>query len=99
MSIEEKDKAETSFSGRELEPLKRAVEHIAELLCEFSADRELFISGGTPSASRLDTKTLKEFSSVLKEISAVACELRGESDPMRDTVVIEFAGEAMRYSK
>ena len=80
---------------RQLAPLRDAAKQIADMLCEFSGDRELFLSDGTlPARKRLDTKALKEFSSVLKEISAVVSELNGEGEESSG-VRIEFSDEAL----
>jgi hypothetical protein len=77
-----------------MKSLRVAASQIADMLCEFSSDRELFVSDGA-SERRLDTKTLKEFSAVLKEISAVISELDGEKTDERSGVRIEFSGEAL----
>ncbi len=79
-----------------LEPLKEAARQIALMLCEFSGDRELFVTDGAPER-RLDTKALKEFSSVLKEISAVMTELSGGGQ-MHGAVHIEFSEDALIMS-
>jgi hypothetical protein len=79
---------------RQLKPLRKAARHIAELLCEFSCDKELFFSDSA-SERRLDTKTLKEFSAVLKEVSAVMSELCGENTQEKGGVRIEFSGDAL----
>ena len=76
-------------------PLKLAADRIASLLCELSSDSSLFVtaSGEAPSR-RLDTKALKEFSGVLKEMSAVMMELHeDEGQGKRDAVRIEFSDE------
>lgn len=78
------------------ESLKVAADRIASLLCELSADSSLFVteSGEAPSR-KLDTKALKEFSGVLKEMSAVMTELHGEDENEKHGgVLIEFSGEA-----
>ena len=87
-------KKQKSDSERQLESLRTAAAQIAEMLCEFSSDRELFVSDGA-SERRLDTKTLKEFSAVLKEISAVVSELDGERSRDQGGVRIEFTGDAL----
>ena len=66
------------ISSEKLLPLKIAAEHIADMLCGLSGDEELFlISQEEKQNRRIDTKTLKEFSSVIKEITGVICELNG----------------------
>lgn len=80
-----------------LQPLQQALERIADMLCEFSGERELFICDGKPER-RLDTKTLKEFSSVLKEVSSVAMELSGEGQDKSGSVHIEFSDDALDMS-
>ncbi len=82
---------------RELEPLREAAKRIAVMLCEFSGERELFVSDGAPER-RLDTKALKEFSSVLKEISAVVTELSGGTESS-GAVHIEFSEDVLGMSE
>lgn len=57
-------------------PLISAAKRVSKLICELSADKELFVSEpGQRSERKLDTKALKEFSGVIKEMSAVMSEL------------------------
>ena len=66
----------------ELTPLMEAAKRISEMLCELSADRSLFVSEpGDKPERRLDAKALKEFSGVIKEMSAVMTELRSAEVP------------------
>jgi hypothetical protein len=79
--------------------IRRAVSHIALMLCEVARERDFFITDGTPKNQKLDTKALKEFSSVLKEISSVLSDLNArESVPVDMGVRIEFSPEALGYS-
>lgn len=75
--------------------LKIAANRVSKLLCEISLDTSLFISDAetaTPQ-KRLDTKSLKEFSAVIKEMSGVLTELY--ADRMSNCGVrIEFSDEA-----
>ncbi len=80
-----------------LKTLKEAVENISDMLCEFSENKALFLCDGM-YGKRLDTKTLKEFSSVLKEVSAVAVELNGNGFDGRNDVHIEFSDDALDMS-
>ena len=73
---EKKSAAKRRKPRAKAEPLKVAAERIAKLLCELSDDRTLFVSdGGAQQERKVDTKALKEFSGVLKEMSAVMNEL------------------------
>lgn len=90
--------------AEKLYPLKVAAERIADMLCGLSGDEELFvISQNEKQSRRIDTKTLKEFSSVIKEITGVICELNGISpngvSDSAETVKIEFDEEAEACSQ
>lgn len=80
-----------------LAPLKTAAGRIARLLCELSGDSALFVSeAGQVSERRVDTKALKEFSGVLKEMSAVINELHlSDGADGSEGVRIEFSDEAL----
>ena len=78
--------------------LQKTAAQIALMLCEASAERDFFISDGAPAKRRLDTKALKEFASVLKEVCSVIAELDSDGMPAGDTVRIEFSDEAQGYS-
>lgn len=84
-------------------PLKIAAGRIADLVCQFSSDSTLFVADDTqPCKRRLDTKTLKEFTSVIKEVGGVICELYGiTSGRVEDNngVKIEFTGETQEYAE
>ena len=82
----------------EIKVLRQTAMQVAMMLCEASAEREFFIVDGSPTKRRLDTKALKEFASVLKEISSVVAELNGENEPTGEGVRIEFSPEALGYS-
>ena len=87
-----------------LAPLKTAAERIAGMLCDLSGEQELFvISAEEKQSRRIDTKTLKEFSSVIKEISWVICELNGitpsEPGAAGSALKIEFAEDAEECSR
>ena len=84
---------------KELEPLREAVRQVSAMICEFSSERDYFVSDGTSQKRRLDTKALKEFASVLKEICSVVCELDGSKDEKSGSVRIEFSGEALDFSE
>lgn len=92
------------ISAEILRPLKVAAEHIADMLCDLSGDEELFVvSLDEKQSRRLDTKTLKEFSSVIKDITGVICELNGitpsgSSDEVA-SVKIEFDDGAEECSR
>ena len=93
MAEEVKGIPETQKNGT-LDTLKVAADRIAQLLCELSSDRTLFVSEAGQSPQRkVDTKSLKEFSGVLKEMSAVVGEL-GEGANTDGCVRIEFSDEA-----
>ena len=83
-----------------LAPLLSAAKRVSKLICELSADRELFVTeAGQKTDRRLDTKTLKEFSGIIKEMSAVMAEL----DPTLQSeepseIRIEFSDEANELS-
>lgn len=92
---EKKSAAKRRKPRAKAEPLKVAAERIAKLLCELSDDRTLFVSdGGAQQERKVDTKALKEFSGVLKEMSAVMNEL-GVKEADGKAVRIEFSDEAM----
>jgi hypothetical protein len=99
-----KDTVQTPSEGASgeadtLDAIKTAALRIARLLCELSADSGLFVSEtGASAPRRLDTKSLKEFSGVLKEMSAVAQEL-GQERQNENTVRIEFSDEAMELGE
>ena len=78
--------------------LRRAVLQVTEMLCEAAQERDFFISDTSSSKRRLDTKALKEFASVLKEVCSVIMELGGEGEPQSAGVRIEFSDEALGYS-
>ncbi len=78
--------------------IRRAVSHIALMLCEAAMERDFFISDGTPQKQRLDTKALKEFASVLKEISSVLIDLDEDDSPSDTGIRIEFSPDALGYS-
>lgn len=85
-----------SAPSEPLAPLKTAADRIARLLCELSADSGLFVTEAGECAERkLDTKALKEFSGVLKEMSAVMTELHGDSEGASEGIRIEFSSDAM----
>ena len=94
---EKKKPSSEAEREKRLKPIRQAIERITDMLCEFSGQRELFICDGKPDR-RLDTKTLKEFSSVLKEISAVAMELDGPREEESGSVRIEFSDDALDMS-
>ena len=93
-----KKKKEEKEAERELKVLRQAARQVALMLCEASAERDFFIIDGTPTKRRLDTKALKEFASVLKEVCSVVAELNGESLPTGEGIRIEFSPEALGYS-
>ena len=73
---------------------------ISNMLCELSNERELFVLEASDKPERkLDAKALKEFSSVIKDMSTVICELKAASGE-QDTqgVRIEFSDEALDMS-
>jgi hypothetical protein len=82
-------------------PLISAAKRISKLICELSADRELFVSeAGEKSERRLDTKALKEFSGVIKEMSAVMSELKlGEMPTEAEGIRIIFSDDASDMSE
>ena len=93
----EEDEPSAEYSAEPLAPLKTAAGRIARLLCELSGDSALFVSeAGQVSERRVDTKALKEFSGVLKEMSAVMNELHATDGADRgEGVRIEFSDEAL----
>lgn len=93
----EEDEPSAEYSIEPLAPLKTAAGRIARLLCELSGDSALFVSEtGQVSERRVDTKALKEFSGVLKEMSAVMNELHATDGADRgEGVRIEFSDEAL----
>ena len=93
----EEDEPSAEYSIEPLAPLKTAAGRIARLLCELSGDSALFVSeAGQVSERRVDTKALKEFSGVLKEMSAVMNELHATDGADRgEGVRIEFSDEAL----
>ncbi len=98
------DKGKRSAVSKKLKPLKIAAENIADMLSELSGDVELFVlSHDEKPRRRIDTKTLKEFSSVIKEITGVICELNGisaaDGDEGAGAVKIEFDEEAEACSR
>ena len=95
---------EKDISKEILMPLKIAAEQIASMLCSLSGDEELFVqSQDERPCRRVDTKTLKEFSSVIKEITGVICELNGitpsGSCDSQCAVKIEFDSDAEECSR
>lgn len=94
----DKSKVKRKRSARA--PLIRAAERVSKLICELSADRELFVTDNDKrSEKKLDTKALKEFSGVIKEMSAVIAEL----DPVEgarecEGILIEFGSDAEELS-
>lgn len=96
MDKEEREEKEKEKADG-LQALGEAVERISDMLCEFSGNRSLFLCDGM-YGKRLDTKTLKEFSSVLKEVSAVALELSYGGGEKRSDVYIEFSDDALDMS-
>ena len=93
----EEDEPSAEYSIEPLAPLKTAAGRIARLLCELSGDSALFVSeAGQVSERRVDTKALKEFSGVFKEMSAVMNELHATDGADRgEGVRIEFSDEAL----
>jgi hypothetical protein len=84
------------ISREKLKPIKTAAQRIARMICALSREEELFvISNGEKPSRRIDTKTLKEFSSVIKEVMGIICELNEitGADGEKNGVRIEFAGE------
>lgn len=92
------DKAAKKERDESIAVIRRAVSHIALMLCDAARERDFFISDGTPQKQRLDTKALKEFASVLKEISSVLIDLDGQASLADTGVRIEFSPEALGYS-
>lgn len=86
---------------KSMAPLISAAKRVSKLICELSADRELFVTdSGQKSEKRLDTKALKEFSGVIKELCAVMAELHlGEGlNDGGEGIRIEFSDEAEEMS-
>ena len=85
-----------------LEPLRTAASRVADLLLEISDCSELFVTESDGRYKKLDAKALKEFSSVIKEVGSVICELNGiNAEDEKETcgIQIEFDDEAEECSK
>ena len=86
--------------ANDIESLKIAAGRIADMLCELSAERDFFVSEADERPEkRIDTKTLKEFSGVIKEMSAVLCELGEIGNGDKEALRIEFSEDAFELSK
>ena len=100
MNLWDVDKSKSKRKRSARAPLIRAAERVSKLICELSADRELFVTDAEKrSEKKLDTKALKEFSGVIKEMSAVISELEPIDNAREcEGILIEFGGETEEFS-
>ena len=100
MNLWDVDKSKVKRKRSARAPLIRAAERVSKLICELSADRELFVTDTDKrSEKKLDTKALKEFSGVIKEMSAVISELDlVEGARECEGILIEFGSDAEELS-
>ncbi len=95
-----RSKKKRASESTDVKRLRIAAGRIADLLCELSSDDGLFVSeSGQAPKKRLDTKALKEFSSVIKEMSAVMAELYGDGVKEKEGILIEFSDEALEMGR
>ena len=97
---DQKQRRKKLKKSNDIESLKIAAGRIADMLCELSAERDFFVSEADERPEkRIDTKTLKEFSGVIKEMSAVLCGLGEIGNSEKEALRIEFSEDAFELSK